>query len=160
MFMILDYNRALLFFGVLKLTLNHSTLCTINPTAVSMFMARYLCFLLIYWGVERSRVWTSFVTILDRNMNFTGSDPNLAVDILTYNLDYLSTTWDQLGQPTVTIILTNDMLDNGVIPQPITKYYLSILIKRLLVSLSHRLSVRLSVTLLFNWQLTKHLQIR
>ena len=49
----------------------------------------------------------------DRRMNYTDTDPCLAMATLTYSLNYLATSWSQLGRPTVTLILTNDMLDSG-----------------------------------------------
>ena len=47
--------------------------------------------------------------------------------------------------------------DNWIVRNSMLLWVYTILIKHLLVSLSPILSVRLSVTLLFNWQLTKYL---
>jgi len=58
----------------------------------------------------------------DRNTNYTDTDPCLGMSTLAYGLNYLSTTWSELGRPTVTIILSSDMLDDGVaLPQSVVR---------------------------------------
>jgi hypothetical protein len=37
-------------------------------------------------------------------------DPSLAMSTLAYGLNYLSTSWSDLGRPTITLILSNAML--------------------------------------------------
>lgn len=46
----------------------------------------------------------------DRSMNYTDTDPSLAMSTLAYGLNYLSTSWSDLGRPTLTLILSNSML--------------------------------------------------
>ena len=62
----------------------------------------------------------------DRKMNYTDTDPFLAMSTLSYALNYLATSWSMQGRPTVTLILTSDMLDldkdtKEVIPAPIIR---------------------------------------
>ena len=57
----------------------------------------------------------------DRNLYYTDSDPALAISTLKFGLNYLSNSWSELGRPTVTLILTNDMIgEDDSIPEPIT----------------------------------------
>ena len=57
----------------------------------------------------------------DRNLYYTDSDPALAISTLKFGLNYLSNSWSELGRPTVTLILSNDMIgEDGSIPGPIT----------------------------------------
>jgi len=49
----------------------------------------------------------------DRSTNYIDTDPCLAMSTLAYGLNYLSTTWSELGRPTVTLILSSDMLEDG-----------------------------------------------
>ena len=57
----------------------------------------------------------------DRNLYYTDSDPALAISTLKFGLNYLSNSWSELGRPTVTLILTNDMIgEDDSIPDPIT----------------------------------------
>ena len=63
----------------------------------------------------------------DRNLFYTDSDPALAVSSLKFALNYLSNSWSELGRPTVTLILTNDMIgQDDTIPPPITDALLKI----------------------------------
>lgn len=57
----------------------------------------------------------------DRSVNYTDADPSLAMSTLAYGLNYLSTSWSDLGRPTLTIILASSMLDEGKVPVPIVK---------------------------------------
>jgi len=58
----------------------------------------------------------------DRSTNYTDTDPCLAMSTLAYGLNYLSTTWSELGRPTVTMILSSDMLENShSVPQSIVR---------------------------------------
>ena len=41
---------------------------------------------------------------------YVGVDPSLAMSTLAYGLNYLSTSWSDLGRPTITLILSNAML--------------------------------------------------
>lgn len=52
----------------------------------------------------------------DPSMNYTDTDPSLAMSTLAYGLNYLSTSWADLGRPTVTLILSSRMLEDGKIP--------------------------------------------
>ena len=64
----------------------------------------------------------------DRKLNYTDTDPELAMDTLAYALAYLASTWTMAmqGRPIVTLILTRDMLDHDkdnkeVIPSSIIR---------------------------------------
>eukprot|EP00092_Neocalanus_flemingeri_P036527 GFUD01039770.1.p1 GENE.GFUD01039770.1~~GFUD01039770.1.p1 ORF type:complete len:1190 (+),score=295.95 GFUD01039770.1:88-3657(+) len=57
----------------------------------------------------------------DRSMNYTDTDPCLAMSTLAYALNYVSTKWTELGRPTVTIILSSHMVVEGVIPQSMVR---------------------------------------
>ena len=57
----------------------------------------------------------------DKNLYYTDSDPALAISTLKFGLNYLSNSWSDLGRPTVTLLLTNDMIgEDGSFPEPIT----------------------------------------
>ena len=63
----------------------------------------------------------------DKNLYYTDSDPALAISSLKFALNYLSNSWSELGRPTVTLILTNDLIgDDDTIPPPITDALLKI----------------------------------
>jgi len=55
----------------------------------------------------------------DRTSNYIDTDPSLAMSTLAYGLNYLSTSWTDVGRPTLTLILGNSMLEEGRVPQPI-----------------------------------------
>ena len=55
----------------------------------------------------------------DRTSNYIDTDPSLAMSTLAYGLNYLSTSWTDVGRPTITLILSNSMLEEGRVPQPI-----------------------------------------
>jgi len=57
----------------------------------------------------------------DRSMNYTDTDPCLAMSTLAYGLNYLSTTWTELGRPTVTLIISSDMVEEGFIPRAMVR---------------------------------------
>merc|ERR1719228_2457822 len=52
-------------------------------------------------------------------MNYTDTDPSLAMSTLAYGLNFLSTSWSDIGRPTMTLILSAAMLEGDVIPPPI-----------------------------------------
>jgi len=54
----------------------------------------------------------------DQSMNYTDTDPSLAMSTLAYGLNYLSTSWSDLGRPTLTLILSSTMLEEGKVPVP------------------------------------------
>ena len=54
----------------------------------------------------------------DQSMNYTDTDPSLAMSTLAYGLNYLSTSWSDLGRPTLTLILSSTMLEEGKVPAP------------------------------------------
>ena len=55
---------------------------------------------------------------LDHMTNYIDTDPSLAMSTLAYGLNYMSTSWTELGRPTITLILGHSMVENGKIPQP------------------------------------------
>ena len=58
---------------------------------------------------------------VDRNLYYTDSDPALAISTLMFALNFLSNSWSELGRPTVTLVLTNDMIgEDDSIPEPVT----------------------------------------
>ena len=59
----------------------------------------------------QDRVFVFTPQSFDKKMNYTDSDPCLAMSTLQYALNYLATSWSQQGRPTVTLILTADMVD-------------------------------------------------
>ncbi|XP_023325881.1 probable phosphorylase b kinase regulatory subunit alpha [Eurytemora carolleeae] len=71
----------------------------------------------IYRIQDKSFVFTP--QSFDRSMNYTDTDPSLAMSTLAYGLNYLATSWTDLGRPTMTLILSCSMLeDDGTIPVP------------------------------------------
>merc|ERR1719376_1612696 len=50
--------------------------------------------------------------------NYMDCDPSLMVSTLEYGLNSLATCWSALGRPIITLILGENMLDNGKLPKP------------------------------------------
>ena len=56
----------------------------------------------------------------DRMVNYVDTDPSLAMSTLAYGLNYLSTSWTDPGRPTITLIMPTAMIEDGLIPSPVT----------------------------------------
>ena len=55
----------------------------------------------------------------DRSSNYAETDPSLAMSTLEYSISYLATSWSSPGRPTVTLVLSNSMLESGRVPPAI-----------------------------------------
>ena len=55
----------------------------------------------------------------DRTSNYADTDPSLAMSTLEYSISYLATSWSSPGRPTVTLVLSNSMLESGKVPSAI-----------------------------------------
>ena len=53
----------------------------------------------------------------DFSRNYMDCDTSLMVSTLEYGVNYLSTCWSASGRPTLTLIIGDNMLDAGKIPQ-------------------------------------------
>ena len=72
-------------------------------------------FIMTLWIQDKSFVFTP--QSFDRSMNYTDTDPSLAMSTLAYGLNYLATSWTDLGRPTMTLILSNSMLGTKILPK-------------------------------------------
>ena len=66
----------------------------------------------------QDKVFVFTPATFDRMVNYIDTDPSLAMSTLAYGLNYLSTTWDDPGRPTLTLIVNNAMIEDGKIPPP------------------------------------------
>jgi len=71
----------------------------------------------IYQIQDKTFVFTP--QVFDTKMNYTDTDPSLAMSTLAYGLNFLSTSWTDIGRPTITLILSSTMFEGDTIPLPL-----------------------------------------
>merc|ERR1719319_909604 len=71
----------------------------------------------IYQIQDKTFIFTP--QVFDTQMNYTDTDPSLAMSTLAYGLNFLSTSWTDIGRPTITLILSSTMFDGDTIPLPL-----------------------------------------
>lgn len=54
----------------------------------------------------------------DFSRNYMDCDPYLLITTLEYGLNYLSRCWSTSGRPTISLVMGQNMLENGKLPSP------------------------------------------